>query len=107
MRYGYIRSKQQSEDCLERQINALKQYELDEIVVEKSGEELDNLLDKLQDGDELYVESAERLTRNIYKLKEINSLVREKGSTLFISGKIFKVSPIVEECEDILNVIAK
>ena len=95
MRYGYIRSKQQSEYSLERQRNAIKQHDLDEVIVEKSGNDLDNLLNKLQAGDELYVESVERLTRSTIKLIEITKLVREKGITLYVGGKPFELPTLI------------
>ena len=95
MRYGYIRSKQQSEYSLERQRNAIKQHDLDEVIVEKSGNDLDTLLDKLQAGDELYVESVERLTRSTSKLIEITKLVRERGITLYVDGKPFELPTLV------------
>ena len=95
MRYGYIRSKKQSEYSLERQRNALKQYDLAEVIEEKSGNDLDNLLDILQAGDELYVESVERLTRSTIKLIGITKLVREKGIKLYVGGKPFELPTLL------------
>ena len=100
MKYGYVRSKQQSGYSIERQIKALKKHNLDEIVVESSGEDLEALIGKLQAGDTIYVESAEILTRNTYKMLEILDSVSEKGSTLSINGKPFKLPTIYEMLKD-------
>lgn len=92
MKYGYVRSKQKSGDSLERQINAVKKHNVDEIVVESSGEDLEALINKLQAGDTIYVESAERLTRNMYKMLEILKGVKEKDSTICVcDGKPLKL----------------
>lgn len=85
MRYGYVKGK--SEGVIEKQLNFLKQYNLDEIVIEKSGNDLEALLNKLQSGDELYVEQIERLTRSLSKMVEISETIRKKGAILYMNGK--------------------
>ena len=85
MRYGYIKGK--SEGAIEKQLNTLREYNLDEIIIEKSGEDLETLLDKLQAGDELYVVNIDRLARNFTKLVEIVESISKKGATICTDQK--------------------
>jgi len=85
MRYGYVKGK--TEGTIERQLNFLKQCNLDEIVIEKSGKDLEALLDKLQTGDELHIEQIERLTRSLSKMVEITETIKKKGATLCVDRK--------------------
>lgn len=74
--YAYARVST-SEQCLDRQINALNSYGVDEIYQEKisgtkrSRPELDKLLSVLQAGDTVVVESLSRLGRSVKNLSEL------------------------------------
>ena len=74
--YAYARVSTENQ-CLDRQIDALKNYGYDKIYCEKmSGTrknrpELDDLLDNLQRGDTVVVESLSRLGRSVKNLSEL------------------------------------
>lgn len=85
MKYGYVKGK--SEGVIERQLNTLKAYNLDEIIVEKSGKDLDALINRLQAGDELYVVNIDRLAKDLSKLVEISESIKEKGATICTDQK--------------------
>lgn len=76
MVYAYARVSTENQ-CLDRQIDALKNYGYDKIYCEKmSGTrknrpELDSLLDNLQRGDTVVVESLSRLGRSVKNLSEL------------------------------------
>ena len=99
MKYGYVRSKEKSGYSIERQINALKEHNVDEIVIDSSGNDLEALIDKLQAGDTIYVESAERLTRDTHKMMEIIDSVKEKAGEIYVGGKPFQLLTL----QDLMN----
>lgn len=84
MIYGYARVSTADQN-LDRQIIALKHWEVDEIFTEKmSGTkknrpELDRLLGLLEAGDTVIVESLSRLGRSTKNLIELVELFQEKG----------------------------
>ena len=66
MKFGYARVSTE-EQSLDRQIDALNSYGVDELLTEKmtgtkrNRPELDRLLDKLRNGDTVVIESLSRL----------------------------------------------
>ena len=76
MIYAYARVSTETQ-CLDRQIDALKNYGYDKIYCEKmsgtkkSRPELDSLLGNLQSGDTVVVESLSRLGRSVKNLSEL------------------------------------
>lgn len=69
MKFGYARVSTDAQ-CLDRQIDILKEYEVDEIILEKmtgtkiNRPELMRLKDKLREGDTIIVESLSRISRS-------------------------------------------
>ena len=87
MIYGYARVST-AEQCLDRQIDALKNYNVDKIFCEKiSGTkknrpELDRLLGEITSGDTIVIESLSRLGRSVKNLAELMELFNEKNIRL-------------------------
>lgn len=87
MKYGYIRVSS-AEQNLDRQIEAMKDIELDFIFQEKvSGKdmnrpELKRVLNKLKKGDTLYIMELSRLARSVIDLCTIANQIKEKGAFL-------------------------
>ena len=75
MVYGYARVST-AEQCLDRQLDALKNFKVDKIYCEKiSGTkknrpELDKLLSEIDSGDTIVIESLSRLGRSVKNLAE-------------------------------------
>lgn len=89
MKYGYVRVRtDQGEEFKNKQIEFM-QNEVDEIIIESDGSELEKLLVALQPGDSLYVYNIDRLTRRVDKAKEIIKLFIDKNISLFThEGKL-------------------
>ena len=87
MKFGYARVSTE-EQSLDRQIDALNSYGVDELLTEKmtgtkrNRPELDRLLDKLRNGDTVVIESLSRLGRSTKDLLNIIDTLTEKGVTL-------------------------
>lgn len=87
MNYGYIRVSSKGQN-LDRQIEALKAYDLDRIFQEKiSGKDmnrpqLQKMLKTLKEGDKVYVEELSRLARSMQDLCTITEEIIGKGAFL-------------------------
>lgn len=84
MRYGYIRSTTQNKEHINKQIELLKRFDIDEFVIEESGHDLENLLKKLQSGDRLYVTTIDRLSRNQNTCIDIATDLLTKNITVYV-----------------------
>ena len=82
MRYGFI--SRRNKQTIEEHIEALKPYELDEIIFDNFEGELDNLFEKLKTGDSLYMEEP---PRDMVKLMVIYSHTRKHGIKLYVHGE--------------------
>lgn len=83
MEYGYVRSATGSGVSLEEQVTILKGYGITNIVEEKTGKDLLELIDSLQKGDTLRVASVDRLTRNVNELVFILLRAEVRGVTVY------------------------
>lgn len=87
MKIGYIRVSSIGQN-LDRQVEALKDYELDKIYQEKiSGKDmnrpqLQKMLKALKSGDTVYVEELSRLARSMTDLCTITEEIMSKGAYL-------------------------
>ena len=87
MIYGYARVST-ADQCLNRQIDALKNYKVDKIFCEKiSGTkknrpELDKLLYEINSGDTIVIESLSRLGRSVKNLAELMEFFNENNIRL-------------------------
>lgn len=87
MIYGYARVSTADQN-LDRQKDALTKYGIDKLYCEKmSGTkknrpELDLMLETIQEGDTIVIESLSRLGRSVKNLAELMELLNEKGVRL-------------------------
>lgn len=84
MRYGYVRSATQDKKQIDKQIELLKRFNIDEFVIEESGHDLENLLEKLQAGDRLYVTTIDRLSRSVNTCLDIATDLLAKNITVYV-----------------------
>ena len=82
--FGYARVSTEQQN-LDRQIDALKRYGVDTVYMEKmtgtkrERPELNNMLERITQGDTVVVESLSRLGRSTKDLIELTELFRSKG----------------------------
>lgn len=87
MKLGYARVSTDTQS-LDRQIDALNNYGVDELLTEKmtgtkrSRPELDRLIDKMRAGDTVVIESLSRLGRSTKDLLALVELFNERGVIL-------------------------
>jgi DNA invertase Pin-like site-specific DNA recombinase len=87
IKFGYARVSTDAQS-LDRQIDALKNYGVDELLTEKmtgtkrSRPELDRLIDKMRAGDTVVIESLSRLGRSTKDLLALVELFNERGVVL-------------------------
>lgn len=87
MIFGYARVSTDAQS-LDRQIDALNKYGVDELLTEKmtgtkrSRPELDRLIDKMREGDTVVIESLSRLGRSTKDLLALVELFNERGVVL-------------------------
>ena len=85
--FGYSRVSTDAQ-CLDRQIDALKKYGVDEIYAEKMTgtkrhrPELEKILQRLTAGDTVVIESLSRLGRSTKDLIELMEIFNQKGVNL-------------------------
>lgn len=98
MRYGYVRVSTEEQN-LARQIALMEKLEVDVIIEEKeSGKDIDNrpklkaLLELLQEGDILVVESISRLSRSVYDFLTLAKELEERGIELISHKENFDTS---------------
>jgi DNA invertase Pin-like site-specific DNA recombinase len=84
MRYGYVRSATQDKKQIDKQIELLKRFNIDEFVIEETGYDLENLLEKLQAGDRLYVTTIDRLSRSANTCLDIATDLLAKNITVYV-----------------------
>ena len=89
MKFGYARVSSE-EQSLDRQIDALNSYGVDELLTEKmtgtkrNRPELDRLLDKLRNGDTVVIESLSRLGRSTRTCSHWSSILKNRGLCLSV-----------------------
>ena len=86
MKFGYIRDARQDENRIYEQSKILLPYNLDKIIIERTGDDLDTLLQSLQPGDELHVVKLDRLSRSVDKLQSIINMLDSKNIKLYEKG---------------------
>ena len=82
MKYGFI--SRRNNNTVEEHIEALKPYDLAEIILDDFGGELDNLFERLKTGDSLYMEEP---PRDSIKFSVIYSFARKHGIKLYVHGE--------------------
>ena len=82
MKYGFI--SRRNKQTIEEHTEALKPYELDEIILDDFGGELDNLFERLKAEDSLYMVEPPRDT---IKFSVIYSYTRKHDIKLYVNGE--------------------
>lgn len=97
MNIGYIRVSTIDQN-IDRQMEALKQYRLDKVFIDRcSGKnterpEFNNMMQYLRDGDTLYVQSFDRLSRNIVDLLNTINKLNSKNIRLISLKESFDLT---------------
>lgn len=86
MKYGYVRSNLMQ--SLRVQVNLLKKENLDEIIIDRTGEKLSELIDSLKPGDSLHVISPDRISRNTSLFVKIAERLINNDIKLYIRGNL-------------------
>ena len=85
MIYGYVRAQNEKSKTVQL---VFLEGKVDSIIIESTGEALDELLTELKQNDSLYVYDLSRLTRQCSKAKEIIKILLNKNITLYtMDGK--------------------
>ena len=95
MRYGFI--SRRSEETKVKHIEALKPYDLMEIIVDDFENDIDTLFRKLETGDSLYMEEP---PRDITKYVAIRSYARKHGIELYIRGELIGETPVIKMLDE-------
>lgn len=95
MKFGYIRDARQDENQIYEQSKILLPYNLDKIIIERTGDDLDTLLQSLQPGDELHVVDIDRLTRSANKLQSILNMLESNNIKLYENGELINNSKTI------------
>ena len=91
MRYGFI--SRRNKETIEKHIEALKPYDLEEIIFDDFEGELDNLFERLKTGDSLYMVEPPRDT---IKFSVIYSYTRKHDIKLYVQGELLGDLPQFE-----------
>lgn len=83
MKYGFI--SRRNKKTIEEHIEALKPYDLAEIILDDFGDELDNLFERLKTGDSLYMVEP---PRSVTKFIAIYSFACKHGIELYVKGEL-------------------
>lgn len=90
MRIGYVRN--QDVELMENQLNVILKNGIDKVVLDRTGERLSELLEKLKPGDVLNISSLDRFSRDIQKTVKVLEELSNKGVELYVGGEPFKLS---------------
>lgn len=87
MKYGYVRSATHIEREINNQTETLRGYGVEEIIVERSGHDLDDLLARLQKGDEVHVVTLDRISRRSSEFLKKADMIKDAGGALLIGNR--------------------
>ena len=101
-KYGYAYSA--TGDSLEKQVETLKKYGVENIVVESATEsvdnvhaDLDNLVATLVQGDQIVVQRLICIGKSIIQLADFLNMLEEKGASLVVVEKATELSGLTDE----------
>jgi len=98
MKYGYVRSATQIEREINNQTETLKGYGVEEIIVERSGHDLDDLIARLKEGDELHAVTLDRISRKSSEFLKKADMIKDAGGSLMIENRNFdKIVTSIDE----------
>jgi DNA invertase Pin-like site-specific DNA recombinase len=90
MRIGYVRN--QDVELMEQQLNMILERGVDEVILDRTGDRLPELLERLRSGDVLNIATLDRLSRDIQKASRILEDLCLRGVELYVGGNRFELS---------------
>lgn len=105
MRIAYVRN--QDVELMEEQLNRIVKYGIDEVVLDRTGERLPELLKTLGSGDELHVASLDRFSRIIPATVRILKDLHDRGVALYVDGAKYDLERFTLGSEIIDNLTAR
>lgn len=95
MRIGYVRN--QDVELMEEQLNRIVKTGIDEVVLDRTGERLPEVLRRLRFGDSLHIARLDRLSRQIYETTRILEDLYIRGVEVYVAGDRFKFEALTPE----------
>jgi len=97
MRIAYVRN--QDVELMEQQLNAILKQGIDEVVLDRTGEKLPELLRRLKSGDVLIVATLDRFSRDLRKTIRILKDLHDRGVELYADGVKYDLEVFVKGSE--------
>ena len=95
MRIGYVKNK--DIESIEKQLNNIVKDGIDEVILDRTGERLPEVLSRLQSGDSLHISSLDRLSRQIREASRIIETLQSRGVEVYVSGNRFEFPRLISE----------
>ena len=95
MRIGYVRN--QDVELMEEQLNRIVKEGIDEVVLDRTGERLPEVLNRLRAGDSLHIARLDRLSREIRKVTRILEDLYVRGVEIYVAGDRFQFEALTPE----------
>ena len=95
MRIGYVRN--QDVELMEEQLNRIVKYGIDEVVLDRTGERLEETLNRLRAGDSIHIATLARLSREIRKVTRILEDLYVRGVEIYVAGDRFRFEALTPE----------
>lgn len=97
MRIAYVRN--QDGELMEKQLNMILRHGIDEVVLDRTGERLSELLRRLKSGDVLIVAALDRFSRDLRKTIQILKDLHDRGVELYADGVKYDLEVFVKGSE--------
>lgn len=95
MRIAYVRN--QDVELMEEQLNRIVKEGIDEVVLDRTGERLPEVLRRLRAGDSLHIARLDRLSRHIYEVTRILEDLYVRGVEVYVAGDRFQFEALTPE----------
>lgn len=95
MRIAYVRN--QDVELMEEQLNRIVKEGIDEVVLDRTGERLSEVLNRLRAGDSLHIARLDRLSRHIYEVTRILEDLYVRGVEVYVAGDRFQFEALTPE----------
>ncbi len=95
MRIGYAKNK--DIESIEKQLNNIVKDGIYEVILDRTGERLPEVLSRLQSGDSLHISSLDRLSRQILQASRIIEDLHSRGVEVYVSGNRFEFPRVIDE----------
>ena len=95
MRIAYVRN--QEVEFMEEQLNRIVKHGIDEVVLDRTGERLPEVLRRLRAGDQLHIARLDRLSRELRKTTRILEDLYVRGVEVYVAGDRFRFEALTPE----------